>query len=515
MPGFSKDANCDYKKAPFFNVLAAFWIQFMTHDWFSHLDEGHNADTEYMSVGCSQRGGPEAWAAAPATGSTRRWCAESASPASSRTNGKEYLERAPKTFAQQRDRVVGRLADLRLRRALAQAREARPGDIARNCLLMPADRQRLPARASSRGDPINPQWAGQEATAFPDNWTIGMSFYHNVFAREHNAFVDEFRRAGGADAGRRLRPARSRRSARGHPLPGRDAGRALRGGAPGRRRRDRQDPHHRVDAAAALRRAAVSRHERQLERTARRRRRDEVCRSARAHRATGLRQDPTMAEVARSGIRCSPPAPASSGSAAKYPTTCSYWTERHLEHRNPTTSTAAPTISARRSISPRSSSRSTGCTRWCRTSSSTAICGRTRTRSSQGSGRSRPSGARPRRDALARPANWALSMGRQRLGLLTLHNHPQFLQNLKMPRLESATQTDRRRGARPDPRPRARRAALQRIPPAVRAAAVDQLRRFHRQAAARGFAARRTQKQMVGEAAARGVRHSTSATRPR
>ena len=37
-------------------------------------------------------------------------------------------------------------------------------------------------------------------------------------------------------------------------------------------------------------------------------------------------------------------------------------------------------------------------------------------------------------------ANWALSMGRQRLGLLTLQNHPQFLQNLKMPRLEGKTQ---------------------------------------------------------------------------
>ena len=24
-------------------MLAAFWIQFMTHDWFSHLEEGHNA----------------------------------------------------------------------------------------------------------------------------------------------------------------------------------------------------------------------------------------------------------------------------------------------------------------------------------------------------------------------------------------------------------------------------------------------------------------------------------------
>ena len=36
-------------------------------------------------------------------------------------------------------------------------------------------------------------------------------------------------------------------------------------------------------------------------------------------------------------------------------------------------------------------------------------------------------------------ANWALSMGRQRLGLLTLGNHPQFLQNLELPRLASAT----------------------------------------------------------------------------
>jgi hypothetical protein len=37
-------------------------------------------------------------------------------------------------------------------------------------------------------------------------------------------------------------------------------------------------------------------------------------------------------------------------------------------------------------------------------------------------------------------ANWALSMGRQRLGELTLQNHPQFLQNLKMNRLQSSTQ---------------------------------------------------------------------------
>ena len=46
------DARCDYKKAPFFNVLAAFWIQFMTHDWFSHLQEGQNGPGTMM-VGCA------------------------------------------------------------------------------------------------------------------------------------------------------------------------------------------------------------------------------------------------------------------------------------------------------------------------------------------------------------------------------------------------------------------------------------------------------------------------------
>jgi hypothetical protein len=36
-------------------------------------------------------------------------------------------------------------------------------------------------------------------------------------------------------------------------------------------------------------------------------------------------------------------------------------------------------------------------------------------------------------------ANWGLSIGRQRLGLLTLHNIPQFA-NIKLPRLDSPTQ---------------------------------------------------------------------------
>jgi hypothetical protein len=186
LPGFSKDAGCDYKKAPFFNVLAAFWIQFMTHDWFSHL-----ADAK---LGCR-----------PGDRIDRTLVAEAGEPGKFTHQGKEYLERAPKTFANNvtawwdASQIYG--YDERSRRRVKRD----PADRAR--LLMP--NALLPAFEPA--DPINPEWAGQEATAFPDNWTIGMSFYTNLFAREHNAFVGEFRRLGAqtpeADSGLR-NPAR-------------------------------------------------------------------------------------------------------------------------------------------------------------------------------------------------------------------------------------------------------------------------------------------------------------------
>jgi hypothetical protein len=52
LAGNAPQANCDYKKASFLNVLAAFWVQFMTHDWFSHLEEGSNG-AELMPMGCA------------------------------------------------------------------------------------------------------------------------------------------------------------------------------------------------------------------------------------------------------------------------------------------------------------------------------------------------------------------------------------------------------------------------------------------------------------------------------
>ncbi len=198
LPGFSKDANCDYQQAPFFNVLAAFWIQFMTHDWFSHLEEGHNQPA-YMKVGCATQlvNGVEKpltdeeikkLGCRPDDQMDKAYVAESGEPGKFTSEGKEYLQRAPKTF---KNTVTAWWDASQIYGYDETSRKRVKRD--------PADRARLLLvngllPVFEPKDPINPEWTGQEATAFPDNWTIGTSFYSNVFVREHNAFVDEFRK---------------------------------------------------------------------------------------------------------------------------------------------------------------------------------------------------------------------------------------------------------------------------------------------------------------------------------
>lgn len=202
--GFGADAECDYKKAPFFNVLAAFWIQFMTHDWFYHLEEGHNRP-EMMPVGCV--GTPEKpltpeeiarLGCRPGDRIDRTFIAEDKDPATFTFLGKEQPTRAYKTV----NNTVTAWWDASQLYGYDQTSVKRvkrdPADPAK-LLLTPVDGRPgdgekqgyLPVLLSS--DPQNPQWAGQEATAFPDNWSIGASFYHNLFAREHNLFVNAFR----------------------------------------------------------------------------------------------------------------------------------------------------------------------------------------------------------------------------------------------------------------------------------------------------------------------------------
>ncbi len=188
----SPDEQCDYLRAPFFNVLAAFWIQFMTHDWFSHTDEGRN-QKQLVSVGCDsaqaqQLGCRDGDRMEPAIFTT------TAEPPVFEHAGQQQLKRAYKTTPNHvtawwdASQIYG-FNELSQSRVLRDAKD--PAKLALKSNYLPllepcADTQ-------SPDCAVQPQWQGQESTGFPSNWNIGMSFYHNLFAREHNYFVDRFR----------------------------------------------------------------------------------------------------------------------------------------------------------------------------------------------------------------------------------------------------------------------------------------------------------------------------------
>jgi hypothetical protein len=204
LPDNSKAANCDYKPAPFFNVLAAYWIQFMTHDWFSHLEEGHNAPG-YMKVGCETQlvnnlptpltpEQIEKLGCRPDDRIDQGYVAQHTAPGVFSFDGRQYLDRAPKAMANT-NTAWWDASQLYGYDSVSVRRVKRDLKDPAKLLLQPVPGQSgayLPLL--SAGDPMIPQWAGQEAAGFPDNWTVGLSFLHNLFAREHNAFVEEFRR---------------------------------------------------------------------------------------------------------------------------------------------------------------------------------------------------------------------------------------------------------------------------------------------------------------------------------
>jgi hypothetical protein len=188
---YSPDANCDYLKAPFFNVLAAFWIQFMTHDWFSHTFEGGNTPG-LESVGCSSE---EAKLLGCREGDRREASLYDDRDGSKTfsADGKNLMQQAPRTT---RNLITAwwDLSQIYGHDELSSKRVQRdPNDAAR--LLQKSGYLPLfPNCPEYSADcPVKSQWLGQESAGFPDNWSIGMSFYHNLFTREHNYFVDRFR----------------------------------------------------------------------------------------------------------------------------------------------------------------------------------------------------------------------------------------------------------------------------------------------------------------------------------
>lgn len=208
LPGHSAEANCDYHEAPFFNVLAAFWIQFMTHDWFSHLDEGANDASALRSAGCDLSPDETAEVGCrPDDAFQPTLVARNEPPDTFEHQGETYLTRAHRTFNNHvtawwdASQIYGYddTSATRVKRDPADpARLQLVADDGSGPGYLPRFGPPCEAAGDTACDRINPVWSGQAATAFPGNWTVGTAFYHNVFAREHNGFVDTFRQQAAA-----------------------------------------------------------------------------------------------------------------------------------------------------------------------------------------------------------------------------------------------------------------------------------------------------------------------------
>ena len=421
------------------------------------------------------------------------------SPRVRRTAARNRLARAYTHHPQHRDRLVGCLAALRPRRRLSSARQARsraipPGS---RWWLVGARRRRgdrlgyLPV-LEARAIPINPRWAGQEATAFPDNWSDRPELLPQrvrARAQRSSSTPSARRRRATPDADSGLR---NPGAAREPVVRYRDVTRrrALRGGAPRRRRGDREDPHDRVDAAAALRRAALPRPcaptgtASSTARPARCTRVSEQFVEARPAHGDAEQADQLVLGLRRRGR-------ASSGSAAARISTAdaavrgrtrrgpTRWSLQNPDHVNGGDEPLRLAVQLPRGVRHRLPAAPAACP----TSSSTASCDddpNVDPREDSGRGHvPRPGDGEPCAGAGSRAGRCA--WGASASACSRSQNHPRFLQSLRAAAHRAApTGNDRRRRARPHPRSRAGRAALQRVPPAVRAAAAHQLRRLRR-----------------------------------
>lgn len=165
-----------YRKAPFFNLLAASWIQFMTHDWFSHANRGRNDDTRSVSIGKGR--------SAPAT---IKDPSPDKPPVSSKYAAPGVGTTANTvTFWWDASQIYGWDAVTASRVRKGQSR-----------YLLTDSNKMLPTMEGfcrGEGGPqaagLHPHECGQGVSAFTDNWWMGITLLQTAFVREHNRFVD-------------------------------------------------------------------------------------------------------------------------------------------------------------------------------------------------------------------------------------------------------------------------------------------------------------------------------------
>jgi hypothetical protein len=148
-----------FKPATTLNVLAACWLQFQNHDWFSH---GDNSETEYLEVPVDEG---DDWPERPMR--VRR-----TSPDSTNHGGK-----LPPTYVNKvtpwwdGSQIYGSTEE--------RNRELRSGEDGK----LKVDGDRLPEEP-------DPGLRGVDMTGFSDNYWVGLSLMHTLWVKEHNAICD-------------------------------------------------------------------------------------------------------------------------------------------------------------------------------------------------------------------------------------------------------------------------------------------------------------------------------------
>ena len=155
-----------FKPATTLNVLAACWIQMENHDWFGH---GENSPDEFIDV---PLGEGDEWP----DGDPMR--VKRTSPDRTRTNRSGL----PPTYVN----TVTHWWD---------ASQIYGSTEGRNRLLRAEEDGKLRIEDGRLPNETDPKLDGVDLTGFSDNYWIGLSLLHTLFAQEHNAICDRLRDA--------------------------------------------------------------------------------------------------------------------------------------------------------------------------------------------------------------------------------------------------------------------------------------------------------------------------------
>ena len=151
-----------FQPVPFLNVLAAAWIQFMVHDWFVHKkgswDDAHEVP---VPAGDNWHERPMRVPITPADPPKQAGSARPPAYANENSHWWDGSQVYGETAAKQANIRTGQDGKVKV-----------------------SDDGRLPV------DPIT----GLEHTGFTDNGWVGLSLLHLLFAREHNAVCDMFKK---------------------------------------------------------------------------------------------------------------------------------------------------------------------------------------------------------------------------------------------------------------------------------------------------------------------------------